>query len=76
MSDEPRDGLAVPPDVLDVDPERLRALGHWVVDRTVEHLTTLGDRPALTVSDHDTLMAALGGPLPRTPGDVEASLAL
>jgi len=76
MSDEPRDGLAVPPDVLDVDPERLRALGHWVVDRTVEHLTTLGDRPALTAADHGTLMAALGGPLPRTPGDVEASLAL
>jgi glutamate/tyrosine decarboxylase-like PLP-dependent enzyme len=76
MSDEPRDGLAVPPDVLDVDPERLRALGHWVVDRTVEHLTTLGDRPALTVADHDTLRASLGGPLPRTPGNVEAALAL
>ncbi len=71
-----RDGLEVAPDVLDVDPERLRALGHWVVDRTIEHLTTLNDRPALTAADHDTLVAALGGPLPTEPGDVEASLAL
>jgi glutamate/tyrosine decarboxylase-like PLP-dependent enzyme len=77
MADDPqRPGLDVPPDVLDVDPERLRALGHWVVDRTIEHLTTLGDRPALTVADHDTLRAALGGPLPTEPGDVEADLAL
>lgn len=72
----PRPGLDVPPGVLDVDPERLRALGHWVVDRTIEHLTTMRERPALTVADHDVLRAALGGPLPTAPGDIEADLAL
>ena len=38
-------GLDVPPDLLAVDPEEMRRLGYWVVDRTIEHLTTL-DEPA------------------------------
>jgi glutamate/tyrosine decarboxylase-like PLP-dependent enzyme len=61
---------------LDLDPEELRRLGHWVVDRTVEHLTTLRDRPAITAASYDELVGLLGGPLPSSPRPVEEGLAL
>jgi glutamate/tyrosine decarboxylase-like PLP-dependent enzyme len=54
----------------------LRRLGYWVVDRTIEHLTTLRDRPALTERGYDELVAALGGDLPREPGDLAEGLGL
>ncbi|MFN8169957.1 MAG: pyridoxal-dependent decarboxylase [Candidatus Nanopelagicales bacterium] len=72
----PSSGLDVPPEVLDLGPEELRRLGHWVVDRTVEHLSTLRERPALTERSWDELAGVLGGPAPRGPGDVEEGLAL
>ncbi len=76
--DRPRasHGLDVPPDLLDLDPEELRRLGHWVVDRTVEHLETLRDRPALTVGSFSALTGQLGGPPPRAPGDLTEGLRL
>ncbi|HET7902056.1 MAG TPA: aminotransferase class I/II-fold pyridoxal phosphate-dependent enzyme [Candidatus Nanopelagicales bacterium] len=69
-------GLDVAPDVLDLGPEQMRRLGHWVVDRTVDHLQTLRDRPAITERSWDDLSAVLGGAAPRGRGDVEEGLAL
>ena len=70
------DGLDVPADLLDIDPEQLRALGYWVVDRTIEHLATLNDRPAITTGTLDDLTAALGGPVPQSPTSVDEGLRL
>ena len=70
---------ALPPPAggpLDLDPEELRRLGHWVVDRTVEHLTTLRDRPAITTASYDDLVAVLGGALPVDRRPVEEGLEL
>lgn len=75
MTSEP-DGLDVPPEVLELDPEELRRLGHWVVDRTIEHLRTLRDQPAISVEGLETLQAQLGGPLPRTPAALDDGLRL
>ncbi len=66
----------MPPDILDLDPERLRALGYWVVDRTIEHLRTLADRPAISSMDAAQLRAVLGGPVPLEAGSIERDLAL
>lgn len=70
------DGLDLPEDLLDLDPEELRRLGHWVVDRTVEHLATLRDRPAISVADEEALRAALGGPVPRSGASLTEGLEL
>jgi glutamate/tyrosine decarboxylase-like PLP-dependent enzyme len=43
----------------------MRALGYWVVDRTIEHLLTLDEQPAIRESAATDLRSALGGPLPR-----------
>lgn len=74
MPDSP--GLDVPPDLLDLGPDELRRVGHWVVDRTVDHLLTLRDRPAITERTWDDLSSVLGGPAPRGRGDLEEGLAL
>jgi aromatic-L-amino-acid/L-tryptophan decarboxylase len=71
-----RRGLDVPPDLLDLDPEELRRLGHWVVDRTIEHLATLPERPPITERSYADLSAELGGPCPRGPADPEEGLRL
>ena len=68
------DGLDIPADLLDIDPERMRELGYWVVDRTIEHLTSLGERAAVSTADHADLMRLLGGPLPLEPSSVEEGL--
>jgi len=72
---EPR-GLEIPSGILDVDPEELRRLGHWVVDRTIEHITTLNDRPAISVMDYVDLDTALGGPLPIDGAPIDEGLTL
>jgi glutamate/tyrosine decarboxylase-like PLP-dependent enzyme len=61
---------------LDLGAEELRRLGYWVVDRTVEHLATLPDRPAITTSAYDDLATLLGGPVPTSPRPVEEGLGL
>jgi glutamate/tyrosine decarboxylase-like PLP-dependent enzyme len=76
MNDQSSRGLDVPAEVLDLGPEELRRLGHWVVDRTVEHLTTLRDRPAVTERSYDDLVALLGGEPPRGRRDVREGLGL
>ena len=75
-SDEQIPGLEIAPDILDLDIDEFRRLGYWVVDRTIEHLTTLGDRPAITTSSFDELSDALGGPLLNTGEDLSEGLAL
>lgn len=73
---EPLTGLDVPPDILDLDVEEFRRLGHWMVDRTVEHLTTLRDRSAITTGDAAVLAGSLGGPLPGAGAPVDEGLRL
>lgn len=75
-SDVPGGQSDVPPGVLDFDPERMRELGYWVVDRTIEHLATLRDRPAISSAPFDELVAVLGGPPPRQGQPVEEGLRL
>ncbi|HLI58389.1 MAG TPA: aminotransferase class I/II-fold pyridoxal phosphate-dependent enzyme [Solirubrobacteraceae bacterium] len=56
-------------DALGMEPAEMRRLGHWVVDRVVDHFERRADGPAIAAGDADELRAALGGPLPRGPGD-------
>lgn len=70
------DGLSIPPDILAMDPDDMRRLGYWVVDRTIEHLATLRDQAPISQSDPTALAGALGGPLPREGGPIEINLAL
>jgi len=74
MDDDP--GLAVPADVLAVDPERMRALGYAMVDRTIEHLLDLDQLPAIRQADAATLARHLDGPIPTQGHDLGGDLAL
>ncbi len=47
----------------------MRRLGYWVVDRVVEHFEHGADGPAIQTRSPAELQAALGGPVPRQPGD-------
>lgn len=76
MNEETQDGLAIPSDLLDMSSEELRTLGYWVVDRTIEHLNTLDERPAITPGSAAELSAALGEALPVAAGDIGADLTL
>ena len=67
--------LAIPPDILDVDEYEMRRLGYWVVDRVIEHITTLGGQRAISEADHATLQRELGGPAPRGLSAIEEHLA-
>ena len=63
-------------DPLALDEATLRELGYWVVDRTIEHLRTLPERPAITERSAADLDALLGGDIPRTEGDLGEGLRL
>ena len=69
-------GLDIPADVLAVDPESMRRLGYWMVDRTIDHLTGIDAIPAILESDPASLDAIVGGPAPASPHDIDADLAL
>jgi len=56
-------------DALGMDPAEMRRLGHWVVDQVVDHFEQRANGPAIAAGNADELRAALGGPLPRGPGD-------
>jgi aromatic-L-amino-acid decarboxylase len=56
-------------DSLGMDPAQMRRLGHWVVDRVVDHYEHRAEGPAITPGDAAELRAALGGPVPTAPGD-------
>jgi glutamate/tyrosine decarboxylase-like PLP-dependent enzyme len=63
-------------DPLALEEDELRRLAHRVVDAVLDHLLHGDERPALSVADPSTLQAALGGPVPSQPGDVDAALDL
>lgn len=73
-SDDPAEHLArpleeLPADVLTMAPDEMRRLGYWVVDRVVDHFEHGDQGPAVLVGDPPGLARALGGPVPREPGD-------
>jgi len=64
-------------DPLGLEPEEMRRLGYWVVDRVVEHIEGRDEQAALSTDSPERLQAVLGGPVPTGPGDpVEAMTAL
>ena len=75
---EPLDmsGLDISPAILDLDPEEFRQLGYWVVDRTIEHLDSLTDRPAISTASFESLSEQLGGPVPMTGSGLTDGLRL
>ena len=58
-----------PGDALGMEPDEMRRLGHWVVDRVVDHFAHGAEGPAIVRGGADELRDALGGPLPQEPGD-------
>ena len=69
-------GLEVSPEILDLDDDEFRRLGYWIVDRTIDHLSSLRERPAITTDTYEALHEVLGGPVPRERDDVAAGLSL
>jgi len=59
---------------LEFSPERMREIGYRVVDRIVDHLATLRDRPVGAKGDPATLLAALAEPAPEQGMEFEAVL--
>jgi aromatic-L-amino-acid decarboxylase len=59
---------------LDFSPERMREIGYRVVDRLVEHLSTLPSQPVGAKGDPAALLAALNEPAPEHGMDFEAVL--
>src|SRR5215204_6191776 len=52
----------------------MRRLGYRVIDRIVEHWSSLDEQPTVAVGDAAALREALGGPPPDGPGDPDAAL--
>lgn len=75
-ADIPASGLDIPAGILALDAEAMRRLGYAMVDRTIEHLTGLDGLPAVLEGDPASLAAAVGGPAPTAPHDLDADLAL
>ena len=59
---------------LEFSPERMREIGYRVVDRLVEHLTTLPSQSVGTKGDPAALLAALTEPLPEQGMEFEEVL--
>jgi glutamate/tyrosine decarboxylase-like PLP-dependent enzyme len=56
-------------DPLGLDIDEMRRLGHWVVDRVLDHFEHGADEPVIQVQAPDDLMSVLGGPPPEEAGD-------
>jgi glutamate/tyrosine decarboxylase-like PLP-dependent enzyme len=56
-------------DPLGMAPDEMRRLGHWLVDRVVDHVEANGEGPAIRTGDPRTLREALGGRPPLAPSD-------
>ena len=63
-------------DALGMTPEEMRRLGHWVVDRVVDHFAQSPDGPAVRTGSPDELREVLGGPPPEQSGDPLAAMEL
>jgi len=59
---------------LEFSPERMREIGYRVVDRLVEHLSTLPSQPVGAKGDQAALLAALSEPAPEHGTEFEAVL--
>jgi aromatic-L-amino-acid decarboxylase len=59
---------------LEFSPERMREIGYCVVDRIVEHLSTLRDQRVGAKGDPAALLAALAEPAPEQGMEFEAVL--
>ena len=70
------DPFAVPPDTLGMEVEEMRRLGHKVVDMVIDRAMRRNEEPAILTGDPADLLGKLGGPLPETPMDPDASLEL
>jgi glutamate/tyrosine decarboxylase-like PLP-dependent enzyme len=64
----------LPADVLSIDPDEMRRLGYWVVDRVVAHFERGDEGPAVRVGDPRELREALGGEPPSEPEDPQAAM--
>jgi len=60
---------------LEFSPERMREIGYRVIDRLVEHLTTLSTQPVGAKADPSTLIPAFSQPPPEEGTDFETVLA-
>ena len=72
---EPTDHESAAADPLGFEVERLRTLGHSIVDLVADHWAELDTLPAVRTASSDGL-SGLGGPVPREPGSVEEAIAL
>ena len=57
-------------DPLGLSTERFRELAHQLVDRVADHWAEMDRAPAVRDADRDSL-AALAGPVPEEPGEIE-----
>jgi glutamate/tyrosine decarboxylase-like PLP-dependent enzyme len=53
--------------MLELTPDRMRALGHEIVERMVAHFETLRQKPANRVGARGALESLIGGPPPEEP---------
>ncbi|OON73886.1 pyridoxal-dependent decarboxylase [Streptomyces tsukubensis] len=74
MAGEYASGPRRPADPLGMAPDEMRRLGHLVVDLVIDHFETRADRPAIQQETPEELWKALGGPVPRAPGDPEQAI--
>ena len=63
-----------PRPTIDPDPETMRRVGYEMIDRVVEHLTTLSSQPVTGRRDRATLAELIDEPLPETPSSLEDCL--
>ena len=62
------------PDPLGFAADEMREFGYWVVDRVVERLQGIAERPAIRTASPAELWDALGGPVPVEGGEVWPAL--
>ena len=75
-------GLTGPPtspdrlgDPLGLSAERFRELAHQLVDRVADHWAEVDQQPVIQQADRESL-AALSGPVPQEPGEIEELIEL
>ncbi len=67
---------AVPhdPDTLGMEPEEMRRLGYWLVDRVIDHFESGPSQPVVVAPSPGSLLHALGGEPPEESGDPVAAM--
>ena len=62
-------------DTLGMGEAEMRALGHAMVDRVIDHLVGRANEPAIAVTDRAGLEARIGGAVPQGPSDAATAMA-